>query len=501
MQSRRDFKIETVYTGPEYDRYYPGNSLHDPQIILNGRTYVKPAPEEEFNGAVPTMQEVKIGIDADILSKHFLIVGGIGMGKTNTFLSMTEQIIDKCKEDDVMVIFDTKGDFYNAFGEHENKNDIFISNTPLSDSKGNQKISGEDEIWNIFKELDCEKLTESASEIAGMIFADLMKNSSQPFFPMAARAIFTSVLRSMARRPNAFNQRLSNKLLKEFFDGVDVWKKSTSFGSFEDEKSTTVLSNIIDLLALDDKESGVISYLSPDGKVENNGQTQGIIAELRLVIDQLFVGNFAKEGNFSIRETVRNRGAKKVYIQYDITEGSTLTPIYSLLIDLAIKESLETRHGKKGNAYFIVDEFKLLPNLNHIDDAVNFGRSIGVKFIIGVQNISQIINNYGEDNAKNILSGFSSVIAYRVADYETRKYLVDMLGENKKRIAYLSAISSRGVIETVERANVVEDWDILNLDVGECIIRLAKKYGEKESNPFFLKVNEYKKESSADNNR
>lgn len=485
MQNRKDFKIETVYTGPEYDKFYDGNSASDPQIVLSGKTHVKPEPEEEFNGIDKGFKDIKVQIDSDVLSKHFLIVGGIGMGKTNTFLSMTDQLIDKCTEKDVMVIFDTKGDFYNTFGSHENRKDIFLSNAPLKDANGHEKVSSKEEIWNIFKELDEDKLTESSNEIAGMIFADAIKKSSNPFFPQAAKAIFAAILRELKRCEMALDMPLSNKLLKALFNGENI--------GLECVRS----NNVLDVLAylLSKRERGALSYLTAGDKVENNGQTQGIIAELQMVIDEIFIGNFAKEGSFSIREAVRERGGKKIYIQYDITEGSVLTPIYSLLVDLAIKESLESRHGKKGNAYFIVDEFKLLPNLNHIDDAVNFGRSIGVKFIIGVQNISQIINNYGEDNAKNILSGFSSIIAYRVADYETRKYIVDTLGQNKKRIAYLSAISSRGVIESVEKANVVEDWDILNLDVGECIVRLARKYGAKEqSNPFFLKVDPFKKE-------
>ena len=128
-----------------------------------------------------------------------------------------------------------------------------------------------------------------------------------------------------------------------------------------------------------------------------------------------------------------------------------------------------------------------------MDDAVNFGRSLGVKFVIGVQNVSQLIENYGEDGAMNILSGFSTTIAYKVSDHATRNYLVELMGVNRKRTTYLSAISSRGVIEELERANVVEDWDILSLDVGECIIRLPSAGSESDASPFFVKMHPYSK--------
>ena len=144
-----------------------------------------------------------------------------------------------------------------------------------------------------------------------------------------------------------------------------------------------------------------------------------------------------------------------------------LTPIYSLLFDLAIKEAL-CRSKSDGNVFFVCDEFKLLPNLKHIDDAVNFGRSLGIKFMIGVQNIDQIIEIYGENMAKNIFSGFLNIFAFKVSDYSTRNYLKERSGENRKCTTYKSTT----VQETIAMAHVVEDWDVANLKLGEAIISM-----------------------------
>lgn len=142
------------------------------------------------------------------------------------------------------------------------------------------------------------------------------------------------------------------------------------------------------------------------------------------MIRQVFVGNFAKAGTLSIRDLVRKKGGKKIFIEYDIGVGSMLTPIYSLMFDLAIKEAL-CRAKSEGNVFFVVDEFKLLPNLKHIDDAVNFGRSLGIKFMIGIQNTDQIIEAYNENMAKNIFSGFLNQFAFKVGDHSTRTYIKD----------------------------------------------------------------------------
>ena len=100
-----------------------------------------------------------------------------------------------------------------------------------------------------------------------------------------------------------------------------------------------------------------------------------------------------------MRKLVRAKGGRIIFIEYDIGIGKTLAPIYSLLFDLAIKEALCRSEQEKGNVYFIADEFKLMPHLQHVDNAVNFGRSLGVKFLIGVQNVEQVYEAYSDNKS------------------------------------------------------------------------------------------------------
>ena len=482
-----NFKIIETFEGPKYIMDFEQNVINGNAIVeLEGVTYIDdsddhigmPLIENEDNQLFLSDhgKNAIIKLDADILSKHLLIIGGIGMGKTNTFNFIVNQTSKALNNNDIMLIFDTKGDFYKEFGS---ENDIVISN--------NESTC----IWNIFNELSQEKLYETSNEIAAMLFAPHVEKSSQSFFPLAAKSIFASTLRAIYRLYSKNTENLcevpSNALLKDFFLGKCIYK-TKNFDDFGNEVDPGMIRNIFSLLGSDPEEKGSLGYIS---EASNDGQTLGVLAELRLVIDELFIGNFGKKGDFSITKAFRERNGKRIFLEYDIVEGNILSPIYSLLVDLAIKESLSPdNNGKRCNSYFIIDEFKLLPNLKHMDDAVNFGRSLGIKFIIGVQNVSQIKEAYGEDGAMNILSGFSTTIAYKVSDHATRKYLVELFGVNRKRTTYMSAIRNRGVIETLERANVVEEWDILSLDVGECIVRLPNK-NNSEASPFFFKMLPY----------
>ena len=176
----------------------------------------------------------------------------------------------------------------------------------------------------------------------------------------------------------------------------------------------------------------------------------------------------------------RKKGGKRIFIEYDIGVGSMLSPIYTLLFDLAIKEAL-CRKKSAGNVFFAVDEFKLLPNLKHIDDAVNFGRSLGIKFMIGIQNTDQIIEAYNENMAMNIFSGFLNQFAFKVNDFSTRKYIKERAGTNRKKTVY----KTTAVHESIEAANVIEDWDVSNLLLGQAVVSLNN------SEPFIFRFEEY----------
>lgn len=401
-----------------------------------------------FSGKNASGQPDQFVMTERLLSQHLMLIGGIGSGKTNTFNQLLQDIVPQLSAKDVMIIFDTKGDFYKEFYK---PGDIVISNDNTACGS-----SGAD-YWNIINELENDgHLTENVIEIANALFADKMKNSGDSFFPNAAKDIVTAVLYHFAI--NKGKIKANNESLSGCF------KKSTQ------EWYSALLNSYPQF-------SAMTSYIPADAP----GQALGVLAEIQQTIRQVFVGNFAKPGTLSIRDLVRKKGGKKIFIEYDIGVGAMLTPIYSLLFDLAIKEAL-CRAKSEGNVFFVVDEFKLLPNLQHIDDAVNFGRSLGIKFMIGIQNTDQIIEAYNENMAKNIFSGFLNQFAFKVSDYSTRNYIKERAGQNRK----CTTLKTTAVQENIETANVVEDWDVGRLALGEAIVMLNN------SAPFKFGFQEFK---------
>lgn len=412
---------------------FDGNELYNmpPSGYLTGEAKCA------FIGTSEAGADIQVPIDENLLSRHMMLLGGIGTGKTNTFNQLIRQLRFSMTKDDVMIIFDTKGDFYKEFYQ---PGDIVISNDNTSVG-----VDGPD-YWNIFNEIERDDhMDDNIVEISKSLFHEKLEKSSQPFFPTAAKDLFSAILTHICRNPQI---GATNRVLKEFLDGASA-------------------SQIRDLLNLHDDLRGMTNYISDD----RSPQTQGVISELQQMAREIFLGNFKKDGALSMRNIVRQKGGKLVFIEYDLGIGNMLSPIYSLLFDLAIKEAL-CRKKSEGNVYFVTDEFSLIPNLQHVDDAVNFGRSLGVKFMIGIQNIDQVYENYGENRARSLLSGFLTSICFRVNDPQSKEYIKEMFGKNRKKEIYMASVQGRGIVEQIRDANVVEDWDIAKLGIGQAIVGL-----------------------------
>lgn len=407
---------------------------------------VKSGQTNVYLTGIHNNSQSSFNINEDFLSMHSLLIGGTGCGKTNVFNFFIKQLKSQMTKDDVMIVFDTKGDYFKRFYQP--------GDTVVSNSKAHAGISSK---WNVYKEIlvdgwDADDIFNNANEITHSFFKEAIDKTNQPFFPNAARDLLTSLLIAQIRLGKDdldFKKKFyNNQALRKYFDRLTPERiiKLLSSKSFSDLSS-------------------VLSYIG-DG---NTPQSLGVIAELQNIIRQIFIGAFADDGRFSVRNFVREKGGKTLFIEYDLSIGETLTPIYRLMFDLALKEAMG-RNKSEGNVYFICDEFKLLPNLQHIEDGVNFGRSLGVKIIAGLQSIEQLYEIYGENKGRNIAAGFSSVYAFKANDTVTREFISNLYGKNIVLEQYKTANNT--LLEEKREGKTVEDWDLTNLNLGEAIVGL-----------------------------
>ena len=429
--------------------------------VINNEPPTVKDPTVFFPGRAMTGQS-GFQINDDIMSKHILLLGGSGCGKTNSFCYTVKALRESMNGEDIAIIFDTKGEFYDEFSH--------VGDYVIGNSARFRKISY---TWNIFDEIladgwDDASVSMNARELAAALFHD-RGSSTQPFFCNAARDIFRGILLHFVRQaqvdPESWRSKLNN---------ADLMK---AFQSFQVEHYIKIFRHYPDLNSL-------VSYFG-DGK---SNQALGVFGELNSMLSEYFVGILAEhtpERSISMRQAVRKKGGRAIFVEYDLAVGETLTPVYRLLIDQALKEAL-SRTQKSGNVYFIADEFKLLPKLQHIDDALNFGRGLGVRVMAGIQSIDQLYDVYGKEKGAVIASGFGSIFAFHTNDGSSREYITNRFGPNM--IIYEYTSSQKNAIATKERdGNTVEAWDQMELGVGQAVIGLGYDA------PFLFQFDEYGK--------
>lgn len=399
------------------------------------------------------------GIDEPTIFRNLLLLGGAGCGKTNVMnqiVSQTPFMQAGQNGRSISLIFDTKGDYCSHPGFFR-PGDYLIAN--------DRAHRDQSRIWNLFDEVladgtDPRDYEANAREIASIFFRDRV-SATQPFFAHAARDIFASTIIYFIRksqdpaRREAWASNLNNQYLKNFLLACTPQKLMEYLGSYDDFR-------------------GLSSYLG-DG---TSNQALGVMGELRSMLYECFQGNFAevqKTGQpyFSIREAIRNKSDRRIFILYDMSLGETLTPIYRLLVDLALKEALSNDQGGTGSVHIFLDELKLVPQLGHLEDALNFGRSKHVSVVAGLQSVGQINAAYGPEVGHDILAGFGSIFAFHLNDEESRRYVSDLFGLNLMSYRYQNA--GNGQLDREREGHTVEDWDLQMLSCGEAVVGLASQ--------------------------
>ena len=387
-----------------------------------------------------------VRLDEELLSRNLLFMGGSGTGKTNAILLLLDRLLSSMGPEDVAVVFDAKRDFFNRFYTPE-RGDLVLSGSP---ALRDLSVS-----WNLFPELtaggtDEELLIQNIGEVTRGLFAG-RGSTQQPFFVNTARNITGSWLLAMLRSAKddpAFGARAcNNRTLRRYFDQAGPAQYGQLAASYPDLE-------------------GITKYLG-DGK---NLQALGVMGELSSMAQDLFQGVFARKGDFSIRQFIRQKGGRVLYIEYDLAVGDALAPIYSLLMDQAFKEAL-SQERTKGNVYLVVDELKLLPYLQHLDDTVNLGRSMGVKVIASLQSLSQLYALYGEHKGRAIATGFASLFSFRPNDAVTRDFVRERFGRN---VTLDQLAGSRSPAPERREGWAVEDWDLSALGKGDAVVGLAE---------------------------
>lgn len=405
----------------------------------------------------------EIGIPAQVLAKSILFVGESQFGKTNTMKDVMEQVLEQMGPEDACFVLDSKLDFIPQF---RRPGDVVLG-IDLPGEKGARQ--------NLYREVladgnDPDAIRDNSAMIADRLFQGLEK-SSQPFFPLAAKRTLASFLQlgaSIAARLPKESYHYHNRSLRNFF---------AKGGPGPLRRFMNAAENGGELR----------SYL---GDLTSN-QALGVLGELNAALSRFFQGPWSEAGDFSVRQFIRRRGGRTLFLHYSLKDGSSRSELYGLQLDLVIRELLSHPEEKsRGKVYIFLDELKLLgqgaPDM--LSNAVNFGISQGLGGVfVGIQSVSQLVELFSEAGANSLLAGFGSVIAFHPNDPATMEFIQGRAGHID---AMLTVPTSAAPYREVRRTEVAKEWDLRRLDVGQALVCLVHKP------PFYFHFDKFKKKEA-----
>lgn len=311
-------------------------------------------------------------------SKHLLICGDTGTGKSALFHSFLHQIRLRPKE--MAVVYDPKLEFYKHHGRPE-RGDILL-----------YPFSNECPYWDLSAEI-------TRPEIAKIIAESLLPckpGDENDFFVSSSRDVLDKLLIKLGEMHGTVDEFLSWLRDPDMIDAL-----------LENE----IEANYIPKDAFPQR-AGVIGSLTKMGKS----------LELLPSVED-------RRPHFSLSRWVKERPGWIFIGGTGPADQQILQPLFSIWFNILIQQLLDFSEGDSPPASWIfIDEIASLKSLSFLEQAASQARGFNTRLVLGFQNKYQIENFY-DKLAQPILSAPKTKIFLRTTEIDSAEWCAKMIGE------------------------------------------------------------------------
>jgi hypothetical protein len=328
-------------------------------------------------------------------SKHLIVLGAIGGGKTTIILPILSQIF---KRGDKALIFDVKGDFTAKF--------------PTAALVAPWHKGGI--AWAIGR--DCTTL-QDAIGFAEQVVAD----SKDPMWASAARQVLVGLVVDLQRRKP---KRWGWQDLYEQFSRTDeaelelLMQQCNPLGlravTSQNQTTSSILINMV----------AGLQWVASLAQAWGNPMPGAGISFMEWLFDE---------------KTERRQVILQGNGRFEQMMQGYVSSIISMLS--ARINSPEFKDSRERKLWFVLDEFPQIGKIKY-QPLIEVGRSKGVRVVIGLQDINQVVKVYSEQDANSLLSMVGTKIVAQIAPGETAKKMSELIGEREVERLNLSVSGS-----------------------------------------------------------
>ena len=405
----------------------------------------------------------KMPLVKDMETRHFLITGSTGSGKTNLLHNLLPQVEYRAQP---AIIIDQTGEMIAKY-YNQKRGDIIFN--PF-DARG--------KAWDFWT--DCSKartLEKFADTLIGFNSRKNNRNAAD-FWEEAAQSIFVEVARYLQKHQKYSLQELRRVICQS-----------------DHEKLRRMLIG-----------TDSIQYFTKD----NAKAASSIMSVLMTNIKPLrFLSDKSEAGSFSVQEYINKIDEGFSGWLFLASEPSTRELTISLnasLAELVIANLMRHDSPRNRRVWFIMDELAAFGRFPSLAKLMQEGRKYGTCVVAGLQSSSQLFAHYGSGEASNLFALFKTKFAFQSDDPMMGKLYSSICGSEtvtrqQKNTSFGANTFRDGISynEQQQEKPLVKLDDFASLGVGECYtllpipeVRLSKmqvpESKRKDKNPGFVEA-------------
>ena len=392
----------------------------------------------------------------DMETRHFLITGSTGSGKTNWMHNILPQIEKKAQP---TVVVDQTGEMIAKYYNKERGDIIF---NPFDERS---------HIWDFWT--DCSSLMDIENFANILIGFNSRKNhrGARDFWEEGAQSIFVAFASRIKDKKNYPVEKLYNTLCSLENDQLKAILKGTPASKHFSKDNEKVVASIMSVL---------VSNIKP----------------LRFVSGE----DADRRGEFSLKsyfEGVKNGSGAWLFLSTKPKNRSLTLPLIACLVELALAELMDIGINEDRKVWFVLDELAALGVLPGLSPLMTEGRKYGACVIAGLQSLNQLYKHYGQHAGSEIFGQFGTLCFFRNQEESIVRMISNMCGtetitRQSKNTSFGANEFRDGVSynEQETKKQLVTQNDISSLAVGECYmlfqepeVRLAKVQTPKSEVP------------------
>lgn len=326
----------------------------------------------------------EVTISQERETKHLLIMGASGSGKTNIIWHVLKEAI---RRKDRIVIFDSKGDFTTE-----------LSSLCLLAPWDPRSLA-----WDVAR--DCVGPLDAQS-LAARLIPDSDKD---PIWPNASRAVLVAlIVHLQTSKPGEWTFPDLRALLHLPIEDLRLMAQQhnpEALRSLEDGSKTTQ-SILINLMA----------FMAPVVDMARAWSNPN---------QQRFSMKDWIEGNSKLPRTVVMQGSQR----FDRTAAALVNSLLSVMADTIASPSLPD--DKNRRIWLVLDEFAQLGQLRDFGPLIRMGRSKGLRIVMGAQDIAELRAIYGTHKTDAWTSSLTTSIYTRLEGGATAEWASRRIGEQE----------------------------------------------------------------------